>query len=85
MRDKVRSSDYVVTFHARKEMQEEDLETDDVEHAILTGRIVERQKDRITSEWKYVVSGIALDDCAVELVAKIGPTGKLVIVTVYKR
>ena len=39
MREKVRASRYVVTFHARREMLDDELSTDDVEHAILTGQI----------------------------------------------
>ncbi len=56
----------------------------DVERAILTGEIVERQKDVQTGEWKYLVKGktVAADDIMV--VGKISLTGKLVIITVYR-
>ena len=83
MQEKVRSSQYVVTIHARREMNDDELNTDDIERGILTGAIVERQKDQVTGEWKYRLQGDATDDRSIELVAKISPTGKLIIITVY--
>jgi hypothetical protein len=35
-------------------------------------------------EIKCVIAGVALDDDTAEAVVKIGPTGKLVIITVYR-
>lgn len=83
MREKVLASDYVVTFHARREMNDDELETYDIERAILTGKIRERQKDRATAEWKYVVHGSATDGRPVEVLAKISSTGTLAMITVY--
>jgi len=83
MRERVRSSEYIVTLHARKEMNDDDLVADDVERAILTGKVLERQRDRVTAEWKYIIRGIATDDRPVEVVAKLGPTGRLIVITVY--
>jgi hypothetical protein len=83
MRDMVRARRYIVTQHAEEEMADDDMSIYDVEHAVLTGKIIARQKDRQTGEWKYLVQGRphAGDDLVV--VVKIGPTRKLVIVTVY--
>jgi len=64
-------------------MNNDDLSVYDVEHGILTGKIVERQKDRITAEWKYRISGKTLAGDEVEVIAKSGATGRLVIITVY--
>ena len=50
---------------------------------ILTGYIVERQRDRETAESKYVVQGKTLTGDDAIIVAKLGPTGKLVILTTY--
>lgn len=44
MRDKIRSFDYVMTLHAEEEMENDNLSIFDIENAILTGKIVERQK-----------------------------------------
>ena len=83
MQDKVRSKQHVVSAHARKEMLDDELSIDDVEMAILTGVIVERQRDRVTAEWKYRLHGEATDGRTMEVVAKFSPTGKLVLITVY--
>jgi hypothetical protein len=53
-----------------------------VERCILTGKITERQKDKETSEWRYRIDGHALSG-EVEVIVKLSPTGKLVILTVY--
>ena len=64
-------------------MEDDELTIFDVERCLLTGRIVERQRDRQRGEWKYLVQGQTLDSSAMVVVAKIGPTGRLVILTVY--
>ncbi|MDP3111816.1 MAG: DUF4258 domain-containing protein [Thermodesulfovibrionales bacterium] len=83
MRDKIRKLEYIMTIHADDEMNDDCLTIFDIERCILTGRILERQKDKETSEWKYRINGQTLSDNEVEIVAKISPTGKLVIITVY--
>ncbi len=55
----------------------------DIEHCVLTGKVVERQKDKMTAEWKYRVNGQMVEGSEVEVIAKLSPTGKLVIITVY--
>ncbi|MFA4835742.1 MAG: DUF4258 domain-containing protein [Dehalococcoidia bacterium] len=55
----------------------------DVEHAILTGKIIERQRAPQTNELKYLVRGCTLTDNDVVVVTKLSPTGKLVMITVY--
>jgi len=83
MRDKIRKLEYIMTIHADDEMNDDCLTIFDVERCILTGRILERQKDKDTAEWKYRINGRSLSNNEVEIVAKISPTGKLVIITVY--
>ena len=83
MREKIRSRQYVVTRHARKEMNEDDLTIYDVERGVLTGRILERQKDRETAEWKYRIRGKTVGGGEIEIAAKLSMIGKLVIITVY--
>lgn len=82
-RERIRSQQYVMTHHARKEMNVDDLTIYDVEHGILTGKMLERQKDRVTGEWKYRVRGETLEDDKLEVIVKLSPTEKLVIITVY--
>lgn len=61
IREKVRSWEYVVTTHADDEMYEDGLTIHDVKRVVTTGQIVERQKDRRSSEWKYGIHGVLLD------------------------
>lgn len=42
-------------------MGEDDILDEDIEHVVLTGKIVERQLDRATKERKYVFSGTGCD------------------------
>ena len=83
MREKVRTRQYVMTLHAEEEMNDDGLSIFDVESGILTGEIIERQKDRATGEWKYLVQGKTLTDDVIVVVGKLSLTGKLVIITVY--
>jgi hypothetical protein len=84
IRDKVRSRQYVMTLHAEEEMDDDNLSIFDIESGILTGKITERQKDVTSSEAKYVVRGQTLLGDDIFVVGKLGPTGKLVIITVYR-
>ena len=83
MREKVRKRQYVMTLHAEDEINEEGLTSYDVERGILTGEILERQKDKVTAEWKYRIRGKTVNGGEVEVVAKLSITGDLVIITVY--
>jgi len=72
-----------MTYHARKEMNDDGLTIYDVERGILTGTIIERQRDRTTGESKYRLRGHTIAGMDIEILAKFSPTGKLVVVTVY--
>lgn len=84
MRDLVRARKYVMTVHAEDEMGADGLTIYDVESVILTGGIGERQKDRASMEWKYVVDGQSLAGDRVTVVAKFGSTDKLVFIAVFR-
>ena len=84
MRERIRTRQYVMTLHAEEEMNDDDLSIFDVERAILTGRVTERQQDLATGEWKYLVAGHSVHEEDVAVVAKISLTEKLVIITVYR-
>jgi uncharacterized DUF497 family protein len=84
LREKVRKRLYVMTLHAEEEMDNDGLTIFDVESIILTGEIIEQQRDRKTAERKYLVRGETVDRSRMAVVvSKIGPTDKLVILTVY--
>lgn len=81
---KVRSGQYVLTFHAIDEMAEEGFEEEDFEQAMMTGRVVRRQKDRLGRR-KYTVEGMALDGRPLQAVCRFSDTGTLlVVITIYE-
>lgn len=83
LRDKIRAGEYVVPFHAANELDDDEISIFDVENIILTGEVVETQRDASSRERKYVVRGETLDGEAACSVVKIGPTGRLVIITAW--
>ncbi len=80
---KIRTRQYVMTLHAEEEMDDDELSIFDIERCILTGEIIERQKDRDTEEWKYVIEGQSIAGDKVGTVTKLSISGKLIIITVY--
>jgi len=83
IQEKVKSRDYVLTLHAEDEMINDGLTHYDVENVLLTGRIVGRQKDRYTDEWKYVIEGRTHGSEIAIVVSKFTFNRNLVIITVY--
>jgi hypothetical protein len=69
--------------HAAEEIEDENLSILDIENIILTGKIVERQRDAKTREIKCVVAGATPDGAPAEVVVKIGITGKLIVIATY--
>ena len=83
LRAKIRAGQYVVPFHAANELDDDDIRILDVENILLTGEVLERQRDPQTREWKYVIEGATLAGEAACCVVKIGPTGEVVIITAW--
>ncbi len=83
MQEKIRTRQYIMTLHAEEEMDDDELTIFDVEHVILTGEIIERQKEHKIGEWKYLIKGYTLTDNKVIVVSKLSITGKLVIITIF--
>jgi hypothetical protein len=83
LRHLIRTLNYVVSTHAADELEDDNLSILDLENIVLTGQIVERQRDRQTRETKYVVQGVTLEGAVAEVVSKISAGGKLFIITVY--
>lgn len=73
-----------MTTHADEEADNDSLSVLDIEEVLLTGEIVDRQKDRRTGEWKYVIRGSTLDEREACVVTKLGMAGSLYILTVYE-
>jgi hypothetical protein len=80
----IRFLNYAVSIHAAEELDDDNLTIFDLENIILTGAIVERQRDRQTREVKYIVRGNTLSGVPAKAVVKIAPDGNLFIITVYR-
>lgn len=74
----------MVTLHAVEELEADGFTVLDLEHGILTGSIVEVQRDLMTRERKFRIQGTTQSWEPIEQVVKLGPTGMLVVVTVYR-
>ena len=81
MRDLVRHGLYVMTTHA------DDKQMRMISQCLMSKapyKIVERQKEAETGEWKYVISGNAVDGRQMVVVAKFGASVQMLyILTVY--
>ena len=81
MREKVRSGQYDMSAHA---MEEDGLDIEDVERAILNGRIVRIEKDDPRGT-RYVVEGIGSDRLTlVGIVGRFTGTERYLVITVYE-
>ena len=83
LRAKIRAGQYVVPFHAANELDDDEISILDVENILLTGEVLERQRDPQTRERKYVIEGATLAGEAACCVVKIGPTGAVVLITAW--
>lgn len=66
LRELIRTLDYVMTIHGEEEMENDGLSIFDIENAVLTGEIIERQQDSETAEPKYLVAGKTLDERSID-------------------
>lgn len=83
LRHLVRTLNYLVSTHAAEELEDDNLSILDLENIVLTGKIIERQRDTRTRETKYLIAGITVEGSAAEVVAKVNSGGRLVVITVY--
>ena len=83
LRRLIRSRQYLVSVRAADELEDDGLSILDLENIVLSGHIVERQRDRATQELKVVLRGQSLHGSSCCAVAKVGLTGRAIIITVY--
>ena len=82
LRHLIRTLNYIVSTHAADELEDDKLSILDLENIILTGQILERQRDRSSHETRYVIHGATLEGDAGEVVVKVGHNGRLIVITV---
>ena len=83
LRAKIRDGLLLIPFHAANELDDDEISVLDVEQIILTGDIIQRQRDPQTRQRKYVIRGDTLAGAAACCVVKVGPTGQVVLVTTW--
>ena len=83
MRTCIRSNNYRMSEHAKAESWDEGITLIAIEQAVLEGSIVERQRDSVSNEHKFVVRSSEHFAGRIEIVAKFGPVGELYIITGY--
>lgn len=74
--------DYYLSSHAEEEMLDDDLEREDVENAILEGKIGKRMTQDIRGT-RYRIEGPALDGRAIHVLCRFEERFGLIIITVY--
>jgi len=83
-REAVERGNSLVSQHALDEMDEDRLGILDVEPAMLSGAIVQRQRDRRTGERKAVIEGHASDGQRLAAVVKLTVAARMVLIPVYR-
>jgi len=79
----IRTGNYDVTYHAVEEMAEDKIGILDVESAVLSGKIIKRQKNDPRGV-KYVIKGLTGDQSTpIGVVGRFKETGIFLIITVY--
>ena len=82
--EKIRTNQFIMTSHAEEEMDNDVLSIFDIERCVLNGKIIGRNRDTKTGEWKYTIIGKSITGLDIGIITKISITGKMVIITVYK-
>lgn len=83
IRNAVRTGSYDMTYHAVEEIAEDKLGIFDVENAVLSGKIIKREKDDPRGI-KYVIKGAGSDQSTpIGVVGRFKETGIFLIITVY--
>jgi hypothetical protein len=84
IRERVRLHQYDMSAHAMEEMAEDFLTIEDVEEAVLNGRVnrVETDDPRGT---RYIIVGTAIDrQTPVGVVGRFASNGRYLVITVYE-
>ena len=82
IRQKIIERAYYLSSHAEDEMLDDELERDDVEHAILKGRVQKKlSEDRRGT--RYRVEGPAKDGRLINVICRFKADSNLIIITVF--
>jgi hypothetical protein len=73
---------YYLSSHAEDEMLDDRLEREDVENAILKGRIEKELTEDVRGK-RYRIEGPAKDSRLIHVICRVKADGNLIIITVY--
>lgn len=82
IRQKIRDRDYYLSSHAEDEMVDDYLERQDVETAILQGRIEKVMTHDIRGS-HYRIEGVTIDGRLIHVVCRFRENSSLIVITVY--
>ncbi|MEW6381880.1 MAG: DUF4258 domain-containing protein [bacterium] len=82
IRQKVIEREYYLSSHAEDEMIDDNLERDDIENAILKGKI-EKKLTRDIRGTRYRIEGPSKDGRTIHVIGRFKEDGSLIIITVY--
>jgi hypothetical protein len=82
IRQKIIDRDYYLSSHAEDEMLDDKLERNDIEKAILKGRVVKKLTADIRGT-RYRIEGPAVDGRQIHVICRFKESGNLVIITAY--
>ncbi len=82
IRQKIVDRDYYLSAHAEEEMWADSLERNDVEHAILRGKI-DKKLTQDARGTRYRMEGPTIDDRAIHVVCRFHEKSELLIITAY--
>ncbi len=79
---KIFEREYYLSSHAEDEMLDDDLERDDIENAILEGKI-ERKLTHDVRGTRYRIEGLSKDGRLIYVICRFKEDGFLIIITAY--
>lgn len=82
IRQKIIDKDYYLSSHAEDEMLNDRFERDDIENAILKGRIEKKLTEDIRGT-RYRIEGPAKDGRQIHVICRYKEGGNLIIITIY--
>jgi len=82
IRQKIINREYYLSSHAEEEMLDDELERNDIENAILKGRIDNKLTEDIRGT-RYRLEGPALDERTIHVLCRFKEDANLIIITVY--
>jgi len=82
IRQKIIDKDYYLSSHAEEEMVDDGLGRDDIENAVLKGRI-EKKLTKDARGIRYRIRGTAKDGRQIYVICRFKEDDNLIIITVY--